>query len=54
MNDAAALGQELSRDVSHLPAIQQAPASEAIQQEPAHTHEIGQGLGLGMWRDAPR
>jgi conjugative relaxase-like TrwC/TraI family protein len=51
-NDAAALGNELSRDVSHTPAIQQAPISHAIEQaaehRPAHEHEIGQGLGLGM------
>jgi ATP-dependent exoDNAse (exonuclease V) alpha subunit len=47
-NNASALGQALSRDVSHAPAIQQAPASQAIEQRPAHVHEIGQGLGMGM------
>lgn len=47
-NNAAALGQELSRDVSHAPAIQQAPAPQAIEQQPAHVHEITQGFGLGM------
>jgi ATP-dependent exoDNAse (exonuclease V) alpha subunit len=47
-NDAAKLGHELSRDVSHAPAIQQAPASRAIEQQPAQTHEIGQGFGMGM------
>jgi len=47
-NNAAALGQELSRDVCHAPAIQQAPASQAIEQQPAHVHEIGQGFGMGM------
>jgi ATP-dependent exoDNAse (exonuclease V) alpha subunit len=47
-NNAAALGQELSRDVSHAPAIQQAPASQAIEQQPAQTPEIGQGFGMGM------
>ena len=47
-NSAAALGQELSRDVSHAPAIQQAPISHAIEQQPAHEHEIGQGFGMGM------
>ena len=47
-NDAAKLGQELSRDVSHAPAIQQAPLSQAIEQQPAQTHEIGQGFGMGM------
>ena len=49
-NDAAALGHELSRDVSHAPAIQQASISNAIdqfaKQRPAHEHEIGQGFGL--------
>jgi conjugative relaxase-like TrwC/TraI family protein len=47
-NDAAKLGHELSRDVSHAPAIQQTPASQAIERQPAHTHEIGQGFGMGM------
>jgi hypothetical protein len=51
-NDAAALGHALSRDVSHVPAIQQAPISHAIEQaaeqRPAHEHEIGHGFGLGM------
>jgi conjugative relaxase-like TrwC/TraI family protein len=51
-NDAATLGQALSRDVSHAPAIQQAQISHAIEQvseqRPAHEHEIGQGLGMGM------
>ena len=48
-NDAATLGHELSRDVSHAPAIQQTPASQAIEQsfdqQPAQKHEIGQGFG---------
>jgi conjugative relaxase-like TrwC/TraI family protein len=47
-NNSSALGQELSRDVSHAPAIQQAPLSQAIEQQPAHVHEIGQGFGMGM------
>ena len=47
-NNTAALGQELSRDVSHAPAIQQAPVSQAVEQQPAQTHEIGQGFGMGM------
>jgi ATP-dependent exoDNAse (exonuclease V) alpha subunit len=47
-NDAATLGHELSRDVSHAPAIQQAPLSQAIEQQPAQAHEIGQGFGMGM------
>jgi ATP-dependent exoDNAse (exonuclease V) alpha subunit len=51
-NNSSALGQELSRDVSHSPAIQQAPVSHAIEQpveqRPAHEHEIGQGFGMGM------
>lgn len=47
-NNAATLGQALSRDVSHAPAIQQAPLSQAIEQQPTQTHEIGQGFGMGM------
>ncbi|MGB9144246.1 MAG: AAA family ATPase, partial [Acidobacteriaceae bacterium] len=51
-NDAATLGQELSRDVSHAPAIQQAPTSQAIEQpfeqRPAHEHDISHGFGMGM------
>ncbi|HEX4065367.1 MAG TPA: MobF family relaxase [Acidobacteriaceae bacterium] len=51
-NDATALGTALSHDVSHAPAIQQAPIAHAIEQvaeqRPAHEHEIGHGFGLGM------
>ena len=47
-NNAAALGQELSRDVSHVPAIQQAPVSHAIEPHPNHVHEISQGFGISM------
>jgi conjugative relaxase-like TrwC/TraI family protein len=47
-NNASALGQELSRDVSHAPAIQQSPVSQAIEQQPIPIHEIGQGFGMGM------
>ena len=51
-NDAGKLGHALSRDVSHAPAIQQAPISHAIEQaaeqRPAHVREISHGFGLGM------
>jgi hypothetical protein len=51
-NDAAALSQELSRDVSYTPAIQQVSVSDAIEQPieqcPANEQEIGQGFGMGM------
>jgi UvrD-like helicase C-terminal domain len=47
-NDATAVGQELSRDVSHAPAIQQAGVSQTIDRQPEHEHEIGQGFGMGM------
>jgi conjugative relaxase-like TrwC/TraI family protein len=51
-NDATALGQELSRDVSHAPAIQQAPIphinEQSAQPRPTQEHEIGQGFGVGM------
>jgi ATP-dependent exoDNAse (exonuclease V) alpha subunit len=45
-NSVATLGQALSRDVSHSPAIQQEPVAQKI--EPRHTNEIGQGFGLGL------
>ncbi len=47
-NNASALGQELSRDVSHAAAIHQAQPAQTIEQQPAHIHEIGQGFGMGM------
>jgi ATP-dependent exoDNAse (exonuclease V) alpha subunit len=51
-NNAATLGQALSRDVSHTPAIQQAPISHAIdqaaEQRAAHEHQISHGLGMGL------
>jgi len=47
-NHAAALGQELTRDVSHSPAIQQEPVAQKIEPQPAHTNEIAQGLGFGL------
>jgi conjugative relaxase-like TrwC/TraI family protein len=51
-NDSAKLGTALSRDVSHAPAIQQAPISHAIEQaavqRPAHEHETVQGFVLGL------
>ena len=47
-NDRTALGAALNRDVSHSPALQQAPVPQAIEQQPAHIYEIGQGFGIGM------
>ena len=47
-NNASSLGKELSRDVSHATAVQQASVSQANEQQPAHTHEIGHGFGMGM------
>lgn len=47
-NDASSLGQQLSRDVSHSPAIQQEPVSHQIVQQPAHAHEADFGIGMGM------
>ncbi|HEY4841294.1 MAG TPA: hypothetical protein VIH78_04975 [Terriglobales bacterium] len=47
-NNAATLGQELSRDVSHSPAIQQEPVSHKIEPQTTHTKQIGQGFGLGL------
>jgi ATP-dependent exoDNAse (exonuclease V) alpha subunit len=43
-NDAKALGQELSRDVSHPTAIQQEPAAQKIEPQGM---EISQGLTVG-------
>jgi ATP-dependent exoDNAse (exonuclease V) alpha subunit len=45
-NNAQTLGQNLSRDVSHPPAIQQQPVAQKI--EPQHTNKVGQGFGLGL------
>src|ERR1700687_2667737 len=47
-NNAPTLGQELSRDVSHSPAIQQETVAHKIDPQTTHTNEIGQGLGLGL------
>jgi ATP-dependent exoDNAse (exonuclease V) alpha subunit len=47
-NSAATLGQALSRDVSHSPAIQQEPVTQKIEPQPAHINEIAQGFGLGL------
>jgi ATP-dependent exoDNAse (exonuclease V) alpha subunit len=47
-NDAASLGQELSRDVSHSAAIQQVPVSPRIHEQQTQAHEVGYGLGIGM------
>ncbi len=47
-NNAAMLGQELSRDVSHSPAIQQEPAAHKLEPQTAHTNQISQGFGLGL------
>jgi ATP-dependent exoDNAse (exonuclease V) alpha subunit len=47
-NNAPLLAQELSRDVSHSPAIQQEPVAHKIESQTPHTNEIAQGLGLGL------
>jgi hypothetical protein len=47
-NNAATLGQELGRDISHSPAIQQELVAQEIELQPAHTNEIAQGLDLGL------
>jgi ATP-dependent exoDNAse (exonuclease V) alpha subunit len=47
-NDATALGHALSHDVSHMPAIQHSQAVQALEKQPIHIHEIGQGLSLGL------
>ncbi|MGB6025229.1 MAG: hypothetical protein WBG40_08465, partial [Candidatus Sulfotelmatobacter sp.] len=47
-NNAAMLGRELSRDVSHSPAIQQEPAAHKLEPRTTHTNQISQGFGLGL------
>jgi ATP-dependent exoDNAse (exonuclease V) alpha subunit len=47
-DNASMLGQELSRDVSHSPAIRQEPVAQKIEQQPAHRNEMVQGFGLGL------
>jgi ATP-dependent exoDNAse (exonuclease V) alpha subunit len=47
-NNAQTLGQELSRDVSHSPAIQQEPVAQEIEPQTTHTNQISQGFGLGL------
>jgi hypothetical protein len=42
------LGQELSRDVSHAPAIRQAQLEQKIELQPAHMLEIAQVIGMGI------
>ena len=42
------LGQELSREVSHSPAIQPEPVAQNIEPRTTHTNEIAQGFGLGL------
>ena len=50
-NNAAAVAHALSREVSHVPAIQPAPLLHALEQSaeqrPAHEHEISHGFGIG-------
>src|ERR1700683_3529235 len=48
MNNAQTLGQELSRDVSHSPAIPQEPVAHKIEPQTTHTNQISQGFGLGL------
>jgi ATP-dependent exoDNAse (exonuclease V) alpha subunit len=47
-NNAQTLGQELSRDVSHSPAIQQEQGAHKMEPQATHTNQISQGFGLGL------
>jgi hypothetical protein len=47
-NNGSTMGQELSRDVSHSPAIQQEPVAHKIEPQTAHTYQISQDFGLGL------
>ena len=44
----AEIDQELSRDVSHSPAIQQEPGTHKMEPQTTHTNQISQGFGLGL------
>jgi ATP-dependent exoDNAse (exonuclease V) alpha subunit len=47
-NNAATLGQALSRDASHSAAIQPQPVAHKIEPQTTHTNEIAHGFGLGL------
>jgi hypothetical protein len=47
-NNAQTLGQELSRDVSHSPAIQQEQGAYKIEPQTTHTNQNSQDFGLGL------
>ena len=47
-NNARTLGEELSRDVSHSPAIQQEPGAHKTEPQTTHTNQISHGFGLGL------
>jgi hypothetical protein len=47
-NNAQTLGQELSRDVSHSPAIQQEQAANKMEPQNTQTNQISQGFGLSL------
>jgi ATP-dependent exoDNAse (exonuclease V) alpha subunit len=47
-NNAQTLGEELSRDVSHSPAIQQEPGAHKTEPQTTHTTQISHGFGLGL------
>ena len=47
-NNAPSLGQELSREVPHSPAIQPESVAQRMEQQPKHGDEISQGFGLGL------
>jgi ATP-dependent exoDNAse (exonuclease V) alpha subunit len=47
-NNAATLGQELSRDVSHSPRFSKEPVAHKIEPQTTPTNHISQGFGLGL------
>jgi len=53
-NNAQTLGQELSRDVSHSPAIQQEPGAHKMEPQTTHTNQISRGFGLGLGCSIPK
>jgi ATP-dependent exoDNAse (exonuclease V) alpha subunit len=47
-NNASARDHELSRDVSHSPAVQQESMAQKIEPQPARVNEVAQGFGIGI------
>jgi hypothetical protein len=53
-DNASSLGHELSRDVSHVPAIQQELMAQKIEPQPAHVRNYYSGIRYGNVMPDPR